>query len=168
MLADDLLISSRHWSVPMLGLLDEPAHLTTAALLLASVGALRRGRPVLITLVASVALDLDHLPLYAGAPMGAGGRPPTHSLATVAALAAAGLLLKRRRSDLLACAAGVTLHLVRDLATGPGVPLFWPVSARAIEVPYPAYAAMLLAAGAAASAAARRRILSRTVETVSG
>lgn len=147
-LADDLLLSSRDWSVPALGLLDEPAHLATAALLLASVGALRRTRPGAITLVASVALDLDHLPLYLGAPMGAHGRPPTHSLLTVAALATAGLLARRRRTDLLAAAAGVALHLVRDLATGPGVPLLWPTTARAIEVPYPPYAAVLVAAAA--------------------
>ena len=147
-LADDLLLSSREWPMPVLALLDEPAHLATAALLLASVGALRRMRPVLITLAASVAIDVDHLPLYAGAPMGAAGRPPTHSLLTVAALAGAGLLVKRRRGDLLACAAGVALHLVRDVATGPGVPLWWPLSPRAVQVPYAVYAAAL-AAGAA-------------------
>ena len=151
-LADDLLLSSREWSVPMLGLLDEPAHLTTAALLLASVGALRRTRPVLVALAASVAIDVDHLPLYAGAPMGAAGRPPTHSLLTVATLAGVALLWKRRRADLLASAAGVALHLVRDMATGPGVPLFWPVSRQAVLAPYPVYAAALVAAAAIAAA----------------
>ena len=157
-LADDLLINSRDWSVPMLGLLDEPAHLATAALLLVSAGALRRNRPVFVTLAASVAIDLDHLPLYAGVPMGAHGRPPTHSLLTVAALAGAGLLSRRHRTDLLACAAGVALHLVRDLATGPGVPLFWPVSARAIEVPYPMYVASLLAAAVARGSSVRSQL----------
>lgn len=161
-LADDLLLSSREWSVPMLGLLDEPAHLATAALLLACVGALRRTRPVLITLVASVAIDLDHLPLYAGAPMGADGRPPTHSLATVAALAAAGLLVKRHRTDLLACAAGVTLHLVRDVATGPGAPLAWPISGHDVVAPYAGYAALLVVA-AIAAAGVRVRVGSTTL-----
>ena len=150
-LADDLLLNSRGWSVPALGLLDEPAHLATAALLLASVGALRRTRPVLITLAASVVIDLDHLPLYAGAPLGADGRPPTHSLFTVAALAAAGLLAKRHRSDLLACAAGVALHLVRDVATGPGVPLLWPTSGRAVSVPYVGYGSIIVVCALVAS-----------------
>jgi inner membrane protein len=154
-LADDLLISSRDWSVPALGLLDEPAHLATAALLIASVGALRRTRTVLVTLAASVALDIDHLPLYVGAPMGAAGRPPTHSLLTVAALGTAGLLVKRHRTDLLAAATGVALHLVRDLATGPGVPLLWPISGHDITAPYGTYAALLVVAAAAATVRAR-------------
>jgi hypothetical protein len=39
-------------------------------------------------------------------------------------------------------------HFARDLAVQPGVPLFWPVTARELRIPYAAYAAALVAAGA--------------------
>ena len=107
---------------------------------------------MVITLAASVALDLDHLPLYLGAPMGAEGRPPTHSLLTVAVLATGGLLMRRHRSDLLAGSLGVALHLVRDVATGPGVPLWWPISSHPVIAPYAGYAVLLCLAAAATPA----------------
>src|SRR4051812_534468 len=145
--------------------LDEPAHLATAALLLAAAGTLRQSRAVLFALTASVAIDADHLPLYAGAPMGAQGRPPTHSLVTPIVLAVAGLAVRRWRSELLGCAVGVGLHLVRDIATGPGIPLAWPITGRAFEVPYPAYLALLVAAAAATTGRFRR--FTQTAEPVS-
>jgi inner membrane protein len=46
---------------------------------------------------------------------------------------------------------GVGLHLVRDLATGPGLRLLWPLSGRGSRAPYPPYAAAVLAAAAVAS-----------------
>ena len=98
--------------------------------------------------------------------MGAQGRPPTHSLVTPIVLAVAGLAVRRWRSELFGCAVGVGLHLVRDIATGPGIPLAWPISGRAFEVPYPAYAALLVAG--ATTAIERHRRITRTAEPVSG
>ncbi len=122
------------FSVLGTGLLDEPAHLATAALgLLAVCPVVRFTRPFVVgALVASVAIDLDHLPLYLGvrwvAPGGM-GRPFTHSLATVAVLGLGAAVLRSYRAPLAGAAAGLVLHLGRDIAEGvPGVPLLWPVS----------------------------------------
>ena len=111
----------------MLGLLDEPAHLATAALI-------RRDLPFL---VGSVLPDLDHVP-YALAPVHPNPgdpRPRTHTLALSAAVALVSP----------AAAAGTLAHFARDLADGSGVPLLWPLSDRELRVPYPLYAGALAA-----------------------
>ena len=66
------------------GLLDEAAHLTTAALgLLVLARLIDMPRQFYIAaLIASVAIDLDHIPLYLGLLGNQGQRPFTHSLAT--------------------------------------------------------------------------------------
>lgn len=134
------------------GARDEPAHLATSLLvLLALLGPARmRRHPVETTTMcaSSVLIDVDHVPLYVDFPVDvavAGGRPFTHSLSTVAALGGlAGALRWRRR--LLACAsAGVGLHFVRDIATGPGLPLWWPWEQRNRSLPYQVYSRTLLA-----------------------
>jgi inner membrane protein len=135
----------REWPVPVVGLLDEPAHLATAWLALAALAPLRTPRGFWpAALVASVAIDVDHVPLYLtdGAFAVDGGRPPVHSLTVVLVLAAlAGVA---RGQWLLGAAAGMLLHLVRDLATGPGVPLLWPLADSSVRVPYWAYAVVVL------------------------
>lgn len=153
----DGVAAVRSWGVPVVGGLDEPAHLLTAAVLLTAAGGRRvwtRTTFVLSALVGAVAIDLDHIPLYLGVPGVAvhGGRPFTHSLATAAVLAAAGLAVPRRRRLLLGLATGVLLHLVRDLGTGPGVPLLWPLSDMVVRVPYVAYAGVLAALATVAGA----------------
>ena len=67
------------------GLLDEVAHLATAALgLLVLERFLDLPRRFYVAaLVASVAIDLDHIPLYLGLLGNQTQRPVTHSLATV-------------------------------------------------------------------------------------
>ena len=132
----DAVQRSGPWPVPVVGLLDEPAHLLTAYLALACTGPARRWWGWV--LAGAVLIDLDNLPLYLGAEgiTGAdGGRPVTHSLLTVGVLALVGLVLR----PALGLALGVALHLCRDLATGPGVPLLWPVADGNVQVPYPAY-----------------------------
>ena len=58
-----------------------------------------------------MAIDLDHIPLYLGVG-NPGQRPVTHSLTTVLAGAATGLLI----------------HFARDIAEGPpGVRMLWPL-----------------------------------------
>src|SRR4051812_9660816 len=76
------------FSVRRTGLLDEPAHVATAALALLVLAQLVRlpTRFYVAALIASAAIDLDHIPVYLGVPhiaVARGGRPFTHSLATV-------------------------------------------------------------------------------------
>ena len=148
----DALIGSRRWSVPALGALDDTAHLLTAGLILAAIGLHRIGRLLPWALLGSVIIDLDHLPLYTFAPdFVAGGRPPTHSLVTPAILLMVAALVPRLRWVAGGLALGVCLHFVRDVATGPGVPLFWPLADSSVLVPYPTYLAVIGAAAVIAT-----------------
>lgn len=146
----DAVARAHSWGLFVIGVLDEPAHLATALLVLVAAAGSHRlsSHPkfTLAALIAAMAIDLDHLPLYAGVPVDIdGGRPFTHSLATVVVLAAAVAAVRRFRPVLLGLAAGVLLHFVRDVATGPGVSLCWPVWDQRIDVPYRAYLIMLSA-----------------------
>jgi inner membrane protein len=140
------------------GARDEPAHLATSLLVLLAVlgpARMRRHRKATATMCASsVLIDVDHVPLYVPFPVDvsvAGGRPFTHSLSTVAALAGLAGALRWRRS-LLACAsAGVGLHFVRDIATGPGLPLWWPWEQRNRNLPYKLYSRTLMVLAAVGS-----------------
>ena len=140
----DAVSDATHPSVLVLGLLDESAHLATSWIVLAAFLPRRARRLFPWALVGSVVIDVDHVPLYlwdalAAAP---GARPVTHSLLTVAVLALAGVAVgtrSRLRAPLLGLALGVALHLVRDVGTGPGVPLLWPAGPATLVVPYAAY-----------------------------
>ncbi len=140
------------------GLVDEPAHLATCAvalLALLALGSQLPARFVVAALIASVAIDLDHIPGYLGWDWMAGSlaRPYSHSLLLVAVFAGLALLSRNRKLRLasLGLAFGVSMHLLRDLATGPGVPLAWPVSSEIVSTPYAVFAGSLaLMIGAAA------------------
>ncbi len=152
----DQVQDAGRWSVPVFGLLDEAAHLSTAALVLVAVAGgprlLRHRNFTAATLLASMAIDVDHIPLYAGVSgISQGGRPLTHSLATVVVFAFAGLLLPRGRSVLMGIAVGVALHLFRDLASGPGIPLWWPVTFDAVHSPDRLYPGALVVLAVAAT-----------------
>jgi inner membrane protein len=152
------------------GLIDEPAHLATCALALIALRfALDRPLPaafVLAALLASVAIDLDHLPGYLGSHLLSGSqpRPYSHSLLAVAVVATAGYFFRKRPLGLVlgGVAFGIAAHLLRDLATGPGVSLFWPFSGHAIKAPYVIYAALL---GSVLLAGPGRRWLTRRRES---
>ncbi len=148
---------ARAWPVPVVGLLDEPAHLATAWLGLAALAPRSLSlRAWWAALVASVVIDVDHVPLYLGdgAFSVDGGRPPTHTLVLAALLAV--LAAPPRARWLLGVSAGVVLHLARDLVTGPGVPLLWPLVDGTLRLPYWSYAATLVALAVTASARAAR------------
>lgn len=122
------------FSVVTTGLLDEPAHCAFAGLalwVLCLLVCLPR-RFYTAALVASVAIDVDHVPLYLGIDSVAvqpHGRPFTHSLVTIALLLLIATLWRRQKMVVLGTAVGVVLHLVRDVVEGaPGVALLWPVS----------------------------------------
>ena len=116
------------------GPLDEVAHLATAALGLMVLACLVDAprRFYVAALIASVAIDLDHIPLYLGLVGEDGQRPVTHSLTTVVVFAGAAAVSRRHRAVLAGAATGLVLHFARDIAEGPpGVRLLWPLDGRA-------------------------------------
>jgi membrane-bound metal-dependent hydrolase YbcI (DUF457 family) len=151
------------------GLVDEPAHLATCAVALLVIAALRdRTLPaafVVAALLASVAIDLDHLPGYLGwhGLIGDAPRPYTHGLLSIFVLLGLGFLAKGRyRAAMLGLSFGVSIHVLRDLATGPGVPLGAPFSKAAAGIPYFLYALVLVGLLIAAVLAGGRAPRSRT------
>jgi hypothetical protein len=124
------------------GPLDETAHLLTTLLVLWALGPKVSRRFVAPALVASVAIDADHIPdrlgvnwLTVGTP-----RPYTHSLLTILAVLLGALLWRRRRTLLLGFAIGLTLHFWRDMAEqGTGVSLLWPVSYHSFSYAHRSY-----------------------------
>jgi inner membrane protein len=127
------------WGLLSSGPLDEVAHLASAALglmvLVCFIDAPRRFYAA--ALVASVAIDLDHIPLYLGLLPDRGQRPVTHSLATVVVFAGAAAASRRHRAVLAGAATGLVLHFARDIAEGPpGMRIFWPVQQTAWTASY--------------------------------
>jgi inner membrane protein len=135
----------------LVGIVDWIGHLATGVVLVALLWPPRRMAAAII--VCSVVLDVDHLPLELGSDflMGNAPRPYTHSLLTIlVVLVGAGLL---RSQVLLGAAIGLAGHLFRDLGTGDGVPLLWPLSDAGASVPFALYIGVLT--GLAAVAALR-------------
>jgi inner membrane protein len=129
-LAFDAVDRSIAFGVWTTGPVDEVAHLSTAALgllvLARFIDAPRRF--YVAALIASIAIDVDHIPLYLGLLGNHAHRPVTHSLSTVAVFAVAGAVNRRHRAVLAGAATGLVLHFARDIAEGyPGVRVFWPL-----------------------------------------
>jgi inner membrane protein len=133
--------------------LDEIAHFLTALLLLQLLPARQRVRFAVPALLASVAIDLDHVPQYLGYHFLTAGtsRPYTHSLLTVVVVLTLALALRRRRRLLAGIALGLLLHFFRDLAEGNGsaVSLLWPLSDRGYSYQHATYVALMVAVAAA-------------------
>jgi inner membrane protein len=129
-LAFDAADRSVPFDILISGLLDEPAHLAMAALgllVLACLVDVPR-RFYAAALIASVAIDLDHIPLYLGLLGNQDQRPVTHSLATVIVFIGAAAISRRHRAVLAGVATGLVLHFARDIAEGrPGVRMLWPL-----------------------------------------
>jgi inner membrane protein len=129
------------------GPLDEVAHLSTAALgLLVLTRFIEAPRRFYVAaLIASVAIDVDHIPLYLGLLGIQGQRPVTHSLSTVAVFAAAAAASRRHRAVLAGVATGLVLHFARDIAEGyPGVRIFWPLQDTSWMVSYRWFLGMIV------------------------
>ena len=127
------------FSVLETGLLDEPAHLATGALgLLALFCFIDVPRRFYVAgMIASVAIDLDHIPLYLGLLGNEGQRPVTHSLATVVVVAGTAVVWRRHRAVLAGVVAGLLIHFARDIAEGPpGVRMLWPLQDTAWTASY--------------------------------
>ena len=160
--ACDLLRDHKVQSRAVIGALDEIAHVATTSLVLLAVRDViwlrERSADVRVALASTVLIDLDHLrPPSGSSSVFRGGRSSTHSITTVgAALLGAGVAptatWKRR---LTSAAAGLALHIGRDVATGRGLMLWWPVSKEPVKVHYGYYA--IACFGAAASAFFRLR-----------
>jgi len=136
------------------GLIDEPAHLATCAIVVILLALCGRAIPLAFlaaALLASVAIDLDHVPQHLGLDFLTSGtpRPYIHSALAVLVPLVAAALLPRWRPLLLGIAFGFAAHLARDLVTGPGVPLALPFSDSAVRLPYVLYAGALVMAAAA-------------------
>ena len=143
----DVILDQRAWPLEINAPLDWTGHLLTAALLLVVLPRWARGKIWPWALIGSVAIDIDHMPLYTFAPgFEVGGRPPTHSLLTVLILGTVAVVIPAARIPFAGLALGVCLHVVRDVATGPGVPLLWPLHGSTVRVSYAAYLAVLVAA----------------------
>ncbi len=155
----DLLLRETWPPVAIDGVLDELAHAATTVVVLAAIRIRWDRQVALAALVASVLIDADHIPGALGhwvlGPENA--RPYSHTLLVplvfaLAAVAASG----RRRALAVAVAAGVALHLFRDVCEpGPGssgAPLLWPFRTDMYTLPYALYAvALTLACGWALS-----------------
>ena len=130
------------------GPLDEAAHLATAFVLLMALPRRLSHRlwwPAV--LVASVAIDLDHIPGYLGDDFLTRGtpRPYTHSLTTVLAVIVMAILWRRRRRLLVSIAVGLCIHFFRDAAegNGSGIALIWPASDRAFSYSHTLYVGIM-------------------------
>ncbi|HZD66730.1 MAG TPA: metal-dependent hydrolase [Acidimicrobiales bacterium] len=174
-LADGLL-GVIHPPLAAAGVLDEPAHLATTLLVLAAFAWPGDRYFLAGAAVGSVAIDLDHLPQYLGihALATPHSRPDTHSLATLALVLVAAWAIGRARGWagwsangrrlLVGVGVGLACHLFRDMAEPTatvGVPLFWPLTAADVRIPYLAYAgamAAVLAVGVARTPRRRARL----------
>jgi inner membrane protein len=127
------------FSILETGLLDEPAHLATGALGLLALSCFIDVplRFYVAGMIASVAIDLDHVPLYLGLLGNEDQRPVTHSLATVIVVAGTAVVWRRHRAVLTGVVAGLLIHFARDIAEGPpGVRMLWPLQDTAWTASY--------------------------------
>jgi inner membrane protein len=151
--AADWTIRRRRPRWIVVGLLDEPAHLATAGLVLVNLSP-RSPEWAAGFMAGGVLPDLDHIPLALSRihPGVDDPRPMTHSLLAVVPLFAAARLAPAglARDSLEGAAAGAIAHFARDLAVGTGVALFQPLSGRHFKVPYPLYLTALAALAAIA------------------
>lgn len=151
--ATDRLTGWNGMGFAMRGLLDEPAHLATAIVILGALIRIRRAIPDhrfgWTMLTCSVLIDIDHLPAEFGSDVLTSGtpRPYTHALWTVIVLTLAWAIaqffvMRSGRPHpatiellLAGAASGVAAHFVRDITTAP-MSFWWPISDIAVQVPY--------------------------------
>jgi MYXO-CTERM domain-containing protein len=128
------------------GPLDELAHLLTTLVVLWALGAHARKRFLVPALIASVAIDADHIPGRLGAEWLTAGtqRPHTHSVLMLALVVAVAVLWRRRRDVVIGVAIGLAIHFWRDMGEGGGgVSLLWPISHHSFQYPHGLYVAAM-------------------------
>ena len=138
---------------PIVGLVDEVAHLATGTIVLAAVPE-PSGEFAAGLAAGSVLIDVDHVPeLWGRAWLRAPGvRPFPHALVTPALVARLPGRFAR------GAAVGLAAHLLRDLATGStGVALLWPLARRGFTIRYGTYVGALALLVSRARRAERQR-----------
>lgn len=150
------------------GPLDELAHLLTTLLVFWALGAKACKRFLVPALVASVAIDFDHIPGRLGAEWLTAGtqRPYSHSLLTLVVVIVIAGLWRRRRDVAVGIVIGLAIHLWRDMGEGGGgVSLLWPISDHSFQYPHGVFVAAvaLFVLIDAARAANRKRSVARSV-----
>jgi inner membrane protein len=146
--AVDALSAHAEFSLPTKALLDESSHIATTLLFLGALWPSPVQPVVLGTVLGSVIIDIDHIPMTIEHHGDLNGlaRPDSHSLLTVLLVAGLGRWLPvRRRPYALGLAFGIATHLTRDMATGR-VRLFWPLAPHGVHLPYPIYGTALIIA----------------------
>jgi inner membrane protein len=124
------------------GPLDEIAHLLTAALVLAALRGVVDRRFAVGLLVASVLIDLDHVPGLVGLDWIRRGtnRPYTHSLLMIAVAGLAAIARARATVAVAGSDARDWDTSGPDLAESEsGAPLTWPLSLRSFTLPHWTY-----------------------------
>jgi inner membrane protein len=145
-LAADWTIRRVHPPWLLVGVLDEPAHVATGALVLLN---LPERSPAWSAgfMAGSVLPDVDHLPLLLSRtlPEVDDPRPVTHGLLALSPLALMGAAGRGRIRDYaLGAATGGLAHFARDLSVGTGVTLLRPLTRHSFRLPYWLYGAGLL------------------------
>jgi membrane-bound metal-dependent hydrolase YbcI (DUF457 family) len=124
------------------GPLDETAHALTTLIACSVLSRAARHRFLIPALVASVAIDADHVPGSLGVNWITQGtpRPYPHSLLTPSMILLLAWLWPRRRDVLLGVAIGLAWHFLRDVGeNGSGVSLLWPLSDHVFTLPHRLY-----------------------------
>ena len=138
------------------GALDEIAHLLTTLIVLWALGPRICDRFLVPALVASVLIDLDHIPGILGHDFLTRGtqRPYTHSLLSIVVVLVVAGLWRSRRDVLLGIAIGLAIHFWRDMSEADaGVALLWPASDHSFTLAHTTY---LIIMGVCAAVAAVR------------
>lgn len=162
----DRALRAKRRPLPVAGVLDEPAHAATTVLLLSALGRPLGSPFARAAVIASVAIDVDHLPQYLGKRFLTRGtaRPYPHSLVTLGGVGAVALMSRGRWRQLaLGVELGLAGHLFRDMTSSRrrgGVPLFWPRSRANVRLPYSLYPVVM---GATLAGALSRSLPSRDV-----
>ena len=141
------------------GLLDEIAHLLTTLIVLWALGPRICERFLIPALVASVAIDLDHVPRELGHDVLTRGtpRPYTHSLLSIVVVLMVAALWRRRGDVMLGIAIGLAIHFWRDMSEADaGVSLLWPFSDHSFRLSHAGYLIVMGLFAAVAAARCRR------------
>lgn len=142
------------------GPLDETAHLLTTLIVLWALGPRICERFLIPALVASVTIDLDHIPAELGHDFLTQGtqRPYTHSLLSIAVVLLAAAMWSKRRDVMLGVAIGLAIHFWRDMSEADaGVSLLWPFSRHSFTLSHGGYLIVMGLFAAAAAVRCRRR-----------
>ena len=154
--------------LPISGPVDWLAHVATTGLMLVALCPRASRSFAVAALLSTVLIDLDHLP-HILVSFVIGREAPGHGLwlfHTLLALGVASVIglgrLGPARHWWLGIAFGLGTHLVRNAASGEGIPAFLPLSTQRIAAPYEIYAVVLVATLAITlrREAARRRTTS--------